>query len=163
MNKGGLSQSIKYILYLICILGLTVFAIFSIISFFNQEKDEELFPRKKVEDRLNIILPEECKLVYKNQDNEGFGPGEHTYYYVFEFTEEPTEFFEEYNFKAERDEEFESQAIDTFKEAYQLYDWYVPVECYPCFTIGCRYFSNGWSFMVYNSYSKYLYIYIQGY
>lgn len=155
MNKSILNI-IKSILI---ILFLNIFVILFYGCYTGERMDDETFAKYTVKDNFDIQLPDNCKLVQYWREDIHFGPGERTYYFIFEFSEDLTNFLEENGFETERDYTFEEQVISCFFDSYQMYNWNVPPKYYPSFSNNCRYFSCGHSFIIYKPFSKYLYVY----
>ena len=155
MNKSFLT----IIINILIILFLNIFVILFCGCYTGESMDAETFAKYTVKEKFDIQLPDKCKLVQYWREDRDFGPGERTYYFVFEFSEDLTNFLDENNFKTERDYTLEEEVISCFFDSNQGYNWNVPSTYYPSFSNNCRYFCYGHSFIIYKSFSKYLYVY----
>lgn len=140
MSKHYVKILRKSIFLSICIILLTVFAFISIKKFYNnREIDHEEFVRNKVLDRLNIIIPDNCELLYHCNSDSGFSPGGETYYFVFSFTDDPIIFLEEYEFQSDEKDKFRKTATKLFSDSGVAHDWDVPSKYRPQFNYDYNY------------------------
>ena len=166
MISKSSKETVKINFFLIIIIGLTIFACFSVGYYFNSEPEnnDELVYKKMIKNEFDIILPDECKLIYAIKDNRGTYREADPTYCVFEFAEEPTDFFEKNNFKNERNEEFEERVQRIFNFQVKDSEWNVPPKYLPRFSLNYRYsgFEKNSGFIVYHTNYKYLYVYLPG-
>lgn len=163
MIKHHLKISKESIFLSVCIVLLTTFAFISIKSFLNDKIDREEFARRKILDRLNISIPDDCKLLYHCNSDSGFGPDDETYYFVFRFTEDPIIFLEKYEFQSDINGKFREKVIEIFNRSDEVYDWDVPTEYIPQFNYHYNYILKNSGWMLYRYNCKYLIVYIEGY